>query len=181
MAPNASLRVLRLRTLIDHPRTGDAERAAARRMLDRILRTPRTTSHSDDRTYGARHGRVGRHASLSRIADMIRDDIALARAVVTASTSVGAPAVPDAITDAPPEIRFVVETPHESSIVVTIDGVPREWGWDSDGGIETVSAQLRALAHELAEIMDGYNHDGTTIGKRFFGSVRTHGETLLWR
>ncbi|MFE5709025.1 hypothetical protein [Rhodococcus koreensis] len=88
MAGYVSLRITRLRTLIEHPRTGDAERAAAQEMLDRILSKSRLRYGTDDRTYGTRHDRVGRHAGLSRIADMIRDDIALARVVFSTPHSV---------------------------------------------------------------------------------------------
>ncbi|MFD4180680.1 hypothetical protein [Rhodococcus sp. NPDC058514] len=180
MAGNASLRIIRLRTLIEHPRTGESERAAAQRMLDRILDKSRIRHDPGDRMYGARHDRPGRHAGLSSIADMIRDDIALARAVSSAETSPGRVAVKDPIGDAPAEIRFVVETPHEAGIVITIDDVPPDWGWVSEGGIAAVSPPLRALAAELAEIMNGYNRDGADIEKRFFGRVRTCGETLVW-
>ncbi|RZL80441.1 MAG: hypothetical protein EOP32_17010 [Rhodococcus sp. (in: high G+C Gram-positive bacteria)] len=180
MAGNASLRITRLRTLIEHPRTGDSERAAAQRMLDRILGKSRIRYDSGDRTYGARHDRVGRHAGLSRIADMIRDDIALLRVVFSTPTPPGQLAVSDPIGDAPPGITYAVETPHDAGIVITIDGVPPDWGWVSEGGIETVSPALRALADELAELMNGYNRDGTDIDRRFFGSVRVRGETLVW-
>ncbi|NEW36837.1 hypothetical protein GV791_30410, partial [Nocardia cyriacigeorgica] len=80
MATSATLRISRLRALIEHPNTGDGERATAQRMLDRILTRTGTEPVVGDRTYGNRHHRVGRHADLHRIADMIRDDIVLARA-----------------------------------------------------------------------------------------------------
>ncbi|WP_235916646.1 hypothetical protein [Antrihabitans cavernicola] len=166
----ASLRIVRLRALIDHPRTGDSERQVAQRMLDRILGSRPVPS--DDRNYGSRHSRVGRHASLSRIADMIRDDIALARVVF--SGAAGAIAVTDPIGDAPTQIVYRVETPFDAEIVVAIDGVPEDWGW-SDG---VVSPALQALADELAAIMNSYNHDGAVVGKRFFGRVRAGNETL---
>ncbi|RDI18905.1 hypothetical protein DEU38_1192 [Rhodococcus sp. AG1013] len=73
-----------------------------------------------------------------------------------------------------------METPHDANIDITIRGVPRDWGWDGEGGVETVSAALRALAGELAEIMNGYNRNGSDIEKRFFGRVRVDGQTLEW-
>ncbi|MFE7415774.1 hypothetical protein [Rhodococcus sp. NPDC057529] len=180
MAGNASLRIGRLRALIEHPRTGNSERAAAQRMLDRILSNIHTQDGSGGRRFGARHDRVGRHAGLSRIADMVREDIALARVVVSTETLPGRPALIDPIRDAPPGITYAVETPHDAGIVITIDGVPRDWGWVSEGGIETPSAELRVLADELAELMNGYNRHGTDGEKRFFGRVRVHGQTLVW-
>ncbi|MFC0446852.1 hypothetical protein [Rhodococcus jostii] len=111
---------------------------------------------------------------------MIRDDIALARVVFSTPTLPGQLAVSDPIGDAPPGITYAVETPHDAGIVITIDGVPPDWGWVPEGGIETVSPALRALADELAELMNGYNRDGTDIDRRFFGSVRVRGETLVW-
>jgi hypothetical protein len=78
----------------------------------------------------------------------------------------------------PLQITYSVETPHDSSIVITIDNVPSQWGWISTDGVETISPALRALADELADIMNGYNYDGPDIGKRFFGMVRVPGETL---
>lgn len=149
-------------------------------MLDRILSKPRIRDDSGDRQYGARHDRVGRHAGLSRIADMIRDDIALARVVFSTPTLPGQLAAPDPIGDAPSGIIYTVSTPQDAGIVITINGVPPDWGWVSIGGIEEVGPALRALADELAELMDGYNHDGANIGRRFFGRVRVGGETLVW-
>ncbi|RVW09102.1 hypothetical protein EGT67_13190 [Prescottella agglutinans] len=180
MADNVSVRIMRLRALIEHPRTGDSERAAAQRMLERVLNKSRTQCGHSGRTYGARHDRVGRHAGLSRIADMIREDIALARVVFPAATASEQVAVNDPIGDAPSGISFIVETPHDAGIDITIRGVPRDWGWDGEDGVETYSAALRALAGQLAEIMNGYNRSGSDIEKRFFGRVRVGGETLEW-
>ncbi|WP_072753190.1 hypothetical protein [Rhodococcus maanshanensis] len=179
MAGNSSVRITRLRTLIEHPRTGAGERATAQRMLDRILKRS-ARDGSGDPAHGARHDRVGRHAGLSHIADAIRDDIAFARVDFTAATVPGQPAVHDPIRDAPPGITYLVETPHDAGVVITIDDVPRDWGWVSEDGIETVSPALRALADELADIMDGYNRGDADVGHRFFGSVRVNGETLVW-
>jgi hypothetical protein len=179
MATAASLRISRLRNLIDHPRTGEAERAAAQRMLSRILRKS-VRDASDGRNYGARYHRAGRHAQLSRIADMIREDIAIAG---DAFPAMGLPddiAPCDPIADAPAEIKYSVETPFDGSILITIDNIPREWGRVRESGIDRVSPALRALGDELADIMENYNYDGTDIGKRFFGNVRAQGETLRW-
>ncbi|MGW0042362.1 hypothetical protein [Rhodococcus sp. NPDC003348] len=180
MASDASPRIDRLRTLIDHPRTGDSERAVAQRMLDRILGRTGIRDHSGGPDRGAGHGRVGRHAGLAHIADLIRGDIALARSVFTANTPDGLPAVADPIGNAPPGITLAVETPHDAGIVITIDGVPEHWGWVNDGGIETVTPALRTLADELASVMNAYNRDDAEGGRRFFGRVRVRDTTLVW-
>ncbi|MGV9838820.1 hypothetical protein ACWDUL_32110 [Nocardia niigatensis] len=165
-------RIQRLRSLIEHPRTGQAERAAAQRMLDRILsrtgagaRAPR----AGDRSYGARHDRPGRHASLSRIAEMIGEDIALAR-VLTFPDGDGDLATRSALRDAPEQLTFTVETPYDAGILLTVANIPRDWASDADG---FDSAALRGLVEELTDLMNAYNHDGTDIARRFLGRVRT--------
>lgn len=181
VASNVGIRITRLRALIDHPRTGDGERATAQRMLDRILDTSRLLQISGDRTYGTRHHRAGRHGTLSRIVDLIREDIALARVVFAPSAQPGEPAVSDPIADAPACIAYTVRTPHDAEIVIMLENVPRTWGWVSDDdGIETTSPALQALADGLADLMNGYNRDGADIGKRFFGRVRVGDVTLVW-
>lgn len=177
---NTSLRILRLRALIDHPRTGDSERAAAQRMLDRILTTSAARVSSDTRRYGARYDRIGKHAGLATVAEMIRADIELMRVLASTPAAAGGVALQDPIGDAPTEIAFAVDSPHDFSIVVTINRIPREWGWVSEDGIVSSSPALRALADALAEVMNSYNHDGQDVGARFFGTVRAEGETLVW-
>ncbi|WP_405137264.1 hypothetical protein [Nocardia sp. NBC_01388] len=188
-------RITRLRALIDHPATGAGERAAAHRMLDRILaksvqvpvddrsygaRYNRAARHADldDRSYGARYNRAARHADLAEVADLIRADIAFARVVFTGPGQAGEVAVSDPIRDAPAAIGYAVTAlPGESSIVITVEDVPQDWGWDSAG---FVSPALQGLAEELADIMNSDNHDGPAIGKRFFGRVRVRDVSLVW-
>ncbi|MEV6773637.1 hypothetical protein AB0N05_33890 [Nocardia sp. NPDC051030] len=173
MATSVSDRISRLRALIDHPRTGDAERAAAQRMLERALGKSAQPGPVGDRTYGDRYDRVGRHASLPRIADMIGEDIALAR--IFTIPEPGDLAEASAVRDAPASITYTVETPYDGSILITIDGVPKDWGWVSEHGIETVSPALEHLTAQLDDIMNAYNRDGTDIARRFFGQVRIQG------
>lgn len=170
---------MRLRALIEHPNTGDGERATAQRMLDRLLDRS-GCAPIGDRTYGNRHHRVGKHADLPAVAEMIRADIALARVMFAPQTRLGEPAVRDPLGDAPVQIEISVDLPHHGCIDITIDNVPREWGWVVEDGIERVSSQLQELATELAEIMNGYNFDGSDIAKRFFGRVRVPELTLVW-
>ncbi|MFE2955936.1 hypothetical protein [Nocardia tengchongensis] len=162
-------RIQRLRSLIEHPRTEAAERAAAQRMLDRLLNKSASSSgRPGDRDYGARHARPGRHASLSRIAEMIADDIALAR-MATLADGEGDLAVVSALLDAPAQLTYTVEAPAEAGILITVSAVPAAWATDADG---FDSVGLRALVAELTELMNAYNHDGADIDRRFVGRVR---------
>ncbi|MFI6865635.1 hypothetical protein [Nocardia sp. NPDC050406] len=178
--PSNAKRISRLRSLIEHPRTGESERAAAQRMLERLLEKMGQTEPVGDRSYGSRYHQVGKHATLDSVADMVRADIALARVVFANAGHPGEVAVSHPIADAPDSITYSVETPYFGTIVVSIDGIPDDWGWVSEDGIETVSPALRALADELTDIMNAYNHDGSDIDKRFFGKVRARGETLVF-
>ncbi|GAB2538524.1 hypothetical protein [Nocardia heshunensis] len=164
----ASTRIQRLRNLIEHPRTGAAERAAAQRMLDRIVGAARPVV--GDRSYGARHDRPGRHASLSRIAEMIREDLALARVFAEAAVP-GELVTRNAVRDAPSQVSYLVDTPFDAGIRVVVDRVPRAWGWP-DGYSE--SEALRELLAEVTDIMNAYNHDGSDIDRRYHGRVEVH-------
>jgi len=176
------MRIARLRALIDHPNTGDGERAAAQRMLDRILVKSGSEARSTvaGRVYGARFARAGRHADLERIVEMIREDIVFAR-TLSASESSTELALVNPIRDAPSDIYYSVEAPYYLRIVITLENVPREWGWVVDEwGLENISPKLQALVDELAEILEDYNCGGTDVGKRFFGNVKVGGITLIW-
>lgn len=121
---------------------------------------------------------------------MIRFDIACARAVgsqqfgaqqsASQQSTFGGPVLGDPIADAPQGISFGVEALNSMSIAITLGGVPQQWGWSMESGIAVASPALRALADELADIMYAYNRDGSDIDKRFFGSVRAEGKTLVW-
>ncbi|MTE14204.1 hypothetical protein [Nocardia aurantiaca] len=163
-------RIQRLRSLIEHPRTGEAERAAAQRILDRLLSKTGGGAHrTGDRCYGARHDRPGRHASLSRIAEMIGEDIALAR-ILTLPDGDGDLVTRSALRDAPDRLTYIVETPYDAGILITVGNIPPGWATDADG---FDSSALRALVEELTDLMNAYNHDGSDIAGRFIGRVRT--------
>lgn len=149
-------------------------------MLDRILAKSRSPLSCTDRSYGTRHSRAGRHAGLTRIAEMIRQDIVLARTVFSSNAAAGDLAIEDLVGNAPAEILFDVDTRFGSEIVITLSSVPQEWGWVHEYGVATVSPALRALADELATVMNSYNHDGSDVDKRFFGKVRVGNDTLAW-
>lgn len=111
---------------------------------------------------------------------MIREDISFARNVFATTDDPGGLATLDPIGDAPSQIRYEVDAPYDAGIVITVSSVPRTWGWTHDHGMDMVSPTLQALADELAEIMNGYNHDGQDITKRFYGKVLVDGQTLVW-
>lgn len=170
------VRINRLRALVEHPRTGESERAAAQRMLERIL-AKTTPAPTGERNYGERHHRGGRHERLDAVAELIRDDIRFARKGFGVAGQAGELAVSDPVADAPGDIEFTVDLPFEGSIVVTLERIPRDWGWTAAG---EVSPALRRLAEEVATIMNAYNHSGPDIGPRFFAKVRTEQETLIF-
>ncbi|GAB2679595.1 hypothetical protein [Nocardia goodfellowii] len=171
-------RISRLRALIDHPRTGPDERATAQRMLDRILSRSGAVTADSTRAYGTRHRRLGKHADLAAVAEMIRDDIALARTMSDTPAAPGDLAPVDPLGDAPAQLTFVVSTPHPGAIDITIDDIPQAWGWADSSGAPT--AALQSLATELADILHSYNHSGADLPPRFFGRVRAGNRTLIW-
>lgn len=179
MATDPAVRVSRLRTLIDHPRTGSSERDTAQRMLNRILRTSRPITDTH-RQYGSSHGRLGRHSGLDSIAEMIRDDITMARIYRPSATESSGITPVDPVRDAPKDIRIEVEVHHGCEIVVTISCIPPAWGWFRDSGIDIYSPALRALVDELASIVAGFDHSGDDITNRFFGRVRVEDTTVVW-
>ena len=179
VAIDHAVRISRLRTLIDHPRTGISERDTAQRMLNRMLRTSRPISDAR-RQYGSNHGRVGRHSSLGSIAEMIRNDIAMARADSPSTAESVDVATIDPIATSPKDIRIDVDVHHGCEIVVVISCIPPAWGWIRDGGIEVHSPALNALVDELTVIVRSFDHSGDDITNRFFGRVRVEDTTVVW-
>ncbi|WP_237668971.1 hypothetical protein [Rhodococcus sp. BS-15] len=176
MPIDPAVRMSRLQALIDHPRTGISERDVAQRMLNRLFRSMRSTAGSS-RQYGSNHGRLGRHAGLEDVAEMIRYDLLLARPDPAEPHGL---ATVDPVADAPADIQYEVEARHDCEIVVTISGVPTAWGWQHDDGIDVHSPALSALVDEIAVIVNSYNHFGDDITHRFFGRVRVEGQTVVW-
>ncbi|OZD10292.1 hypothetical protein CH275_01015 [Rhodococcus sp. 06-235-1A] len=179
MATNPAVRISRLRALIDHPRTGSSERDTAQRMLNRILRTSRPITDAH-RQYGSGYSRLGRHAGLDSIAEMIRDDITMARTNRLSAAELSEVAPLDPVANAPKDIQIDVDVLHDCEIVVTISCIPTAWGWCRDGGIDVYSPALRALVDELASIVDSFDHSGEDITNRFFGRVRVGDTTVVW-
>lgn len=180
-----------LNTLIAHPRTSEAERDAARRMLQRLIAKARANgvrlSESgtvDRRTYGAKYD--GTHGLRTvDIAKLIRADIKMARKIgKKAQESDGsALATTDPIANAPTQITYSVRTrtyaAGGSSIDVVIKNVPADWGWtesidDRGDVVRKGTESLGALSAELQALLDAYNYDGSDLAGDF-SDVRFHG------
>lgn len=166
-----------LNALIAHPRTGEAERDAGRRMLKRVISKAAAEGvkiseggYIDSRTYGAKYDHSGR-LDVSDIAKLVREDIKLARKI---AKKVGAPdslAVVDPLADAPAEVKFSVTARRYAGFHHVIDikvrNVPAGW-WEErtddlgDTG-KFATPALKALASELRSIMDAYNHNGSDL------------------
>ncbi len=170
--------ITRLRSLIDHPRTGTEERAAAQRMLDRLLAKTAGSTDPDHRS-GTRRDRLGRHVRIDGIVDAIRTDIAFARTVDLLPDGPDV-VLHDPVRGAPEGVTFDVVADGESAIVVTIEAVPQSWGWGNHAGVDVVSPELQAVADRIADVMNGYNDRGPGGVPRFFGRVRVPGHTLVW-
>lgn len=172
-----------LKALIDHPRTGEEERDAARRMLQRILTKARAngerltaTGWVDHRTYGAKYQQV-RGMRLAEIAKLMRADIKLAQKIGLKTDGPATLATVDPIANAPAVIKYSVTTHMYSgggSIDITIKNIPADWGYrmemsEERGHMRKVpTAALNALAGELAAIHQAYNYNGSDTTTDYF-------------
>lgn len=182
-----------LRTLIDHPGTPEPERDTARR-LHRRLSAKRPTSFGPNgavhdcyaRIYGPKADAVPRHAPLSDIAKLMRQDLRMARRTLTddAGNSV---ALVGPIESAPEQVRFSVrKRPRGSSIDITVSGVPADWfapGEEVRGDSGRIhygySHRLVELIEAVEEIHQDYNWNGSDemadyFDHRYYGSVRVN-------
>jgi hypothetical protein len=170
-----------LKALIDHPRTGEEERDAARRMLQRVIAKARANGENltatgwvDNRVYGAKYQQVqGMH--LADIAKLIRADIKLARKVGLKADGPAALAIIDPIANAPASIKYGVTTQTYSgggSINITIKNIPADWfTWEQRGSDEPrrkATSALEALAAELRAIHKAYNYNGSDLLTDYF-------------
>ncbi len=186
-ATKTAKKIQLLQALIDHPRTGDEERKAGRRMLARLLAKAKENGETiaddpkarwaDYLTYGPKYTQ-GAGLSLTDIAKLIRQDIKLARKIGLKAAGDGALAVPDPIADAPAQIKFSVTREYYSgggSIDIRIKNLPDGWGWamlpdpHRQGELcEQATPALKALAVELGVIHWAYNYDGSDFTTDLF-------------
>ena len=179
-----------LNALINHPRTSDNERDAARRMLRRLVIKARAngvrlseTGVVDRRTYGAKFDKT-EGLRTADIAKLVRADIKMARKIgKQAQSGDGAAlATTDPIANAPAQITYSVRTrtyAGGSSIDVVIKNIPAEWGWtetvdDRGDVVRKGTPALGALSRELKTILDAYNYDGSDLMSDF-SDVRFYG------
>ncbi|MFF7115447.1 hypothetical protein ACFY91_24490 [Streptomyces albogriseolus] len=199
-----------LENLICHPRTGEEERAAAERMLDRAIAAAQEKGELTakpgggdgvwhgyrlpDIRYGARYEEV-KHLTTTEIAKRIRADIKLARKVAAKlGTAAGAEvALIDSLTalaTMPKQIKVSVRTDYfsgGSSIDVRVYNLPEKgWGYvqetDMWGKPQWVPGrELSAILAALKEIHGAYNFDGTDSRVDYF-HVNYYGQVEVdWR
>jgi len=183
-----------LRALIDHPRTGDNERNAARRMLKRVLAKAQeqgeqvTGGYRDHRVYGEKYDQV-RRLGVVEIAKLMRADIKLALKVAKATAEPGALATIDPFSAIPDGLKITVRTRHANAIDIVVRNIPEAWGWTEEadrwGNPRTVATPaLKALAEALKTIHRAYNYDGSDISTDYFdvnyygGVISEHGRHL---
>jgi hypothetical protein len=184
-----------LRTLIEHPRTSDTEREAAKRALERLLSKAQdteetvTTSWIDfSRTYGSKYASMGgKYLSAAEIAKLIRADIKLALKVARQTTEPGAVALPDALTLIPAEVKVTVRTESYSggrSIDVVMRNIPEDWGfsmqpdhYDRTTLRSLPTPELKAAARALKDILQAYNYDGSRPEVDYF-DVNDYGHVV---
>lgn len=189
-ATKAQKKIKLLNVLINHPRTGEAERDAARRMVQRVLAKASAegiqiavSGYVDRRTYGAKYDHA-QTMDISDIARLIREDIKLARKVAKKTAEPGALATIDALGNAPAQVKFGVRISRFSggcALDIKIKNVPADWWTErtddrGDAG-KFATPALKALAAELRSIMDAYNHDGSDLLTDYF-DVRFYGHVL---
>ncbi|MEU6293076.1 hypothetical protein K388_07157 [Streptomyces sp. KhCrAH-43] len=206
----AMKKIWMLENLIFHARTGEEERAAAERMLDRAIATAQEkgqlTPKQDggdgtwhgyrlpDIRYGARYEEVKR-LSTTEIARRIRADIKLARKVEEKlGTATGAEvALTDSLTalaTMPKQIKVSVRTDYfsgGSAIRVNVYNLPKKgWGYvqetDMWGQPRWVPGpELSAILAALEEIHGAYNFDGSDAMVDYF-HVNYYGQVEVdWR
>lgn len=160
-------RIERVRAIVDHPRTNEHLRAVAAHKLEKLLAQLGETTHSGyqipDGWYGAKYDPK---RSLTDIAKMIREEIKLLRKIGNLESD-SAVAIPSPIADMSAGIKVSVRQPHYGSIVITLSGIPAEWGWMR--GVDPRdfwrkecwlhTPALESLMTELRTLMSAYRYD----------------------
>jgi hypothetical protein len=182
-----------LENLYFHARTGEGERDAAGRMLDRAIAAAKKageiTETGDNAAvwhgyklpevwYGSRYEEV-KHMSVVEIAKRIREDIKLARKVddklaTGATVALVDPLAP--LATMPKGMKVSVRARHGNAIDVRIYNLPEKgWGyveeddWHVPGRTNWVpGVQLRGIIDALSEIHDQYNYDGSDTSVDYF-------------
>jgi hypothetical protein len=189
--------------LIEHAKTPEAERDAARRLLDGLKRKAAKAGQdvsAESETWSGYYrlpavkygGKYSGWLSSTEIAARIRADIALARKLGRLPATSGEVKVPCAIGDAPAAIKFSVRKEDYSggrAVDITIKGVPSDWWITQEDPYNRARTcripgpQLKALRQALQEITWAYNYDGSDaqvdyFNRNFYDHYRAdgHGE-----
>lgn len=186
----------RLLALINHPRTSEDERDAARRALKRVHdrqqdEVESRAAQTARRLYnpGAWQGskyEQARRLTLTEIAKLIREDLKMARKAGRVAPGSVDLAIPDPIADAPAQIKYSVRTEYYSgggAIDLVIKNIPAGWGWteeaDEFGSPRKVATRaMAALFVEVERIHSAYNYDNSDaqtdyFDRHYWGCVET--------
>jgi hypothetical protein len=182
-----------LENLYFHARTGEGEKAAAGRMLDRAVAAAKEAgqvTEADGKAavwhgyrlpevwYGSRYEEV-KNLSVVEIAKRIREDIKLARKVDDKLATGAAVALVDPLAPLatmPKGMKVSVRARHGNAIDVRIYNLPEQgWGYveqrDPYRPGQTVwvpGVQLRGIIDALSEIHGAYNFDGSDSSVDYF-------------
>lgn len=187
-----------LRTLIEHPRTGDTEREAAKRAMERLLsktqsadisgEAPEASWRDFSRVYGSKYASMGgKYLTAAEIAKLVRADIKLALKVARTAAEPGSLALPDPLAKLPAEVTVTVRIENFSggrSIDAIMRGVPEDWGFSPQkdrwsGQMRSLpSRELKAAARVLKDIINAYNYDGSRPEVDYY-DVNFYGHVIL--
>jgi hypothetical protein len=197
MNQRAARAIERLVELINHKRTSDDERDAARRALKRIHDRQAAAADSDTPPTGESRGfynpgawrgskyEQARYLSLTEIAKLIREDLKMARKAGQAAPGSADLAIVDPVADAPAQIRYSVRTQYYAgggAIDLLIKNVPADWGWTEEAGefgpCKVATRAFAALVDEVERIYNAYNYDNSDsqtdyFDRNYWGNVQT--------
>lgn len=199
MNKRTAVKIQALTDLINHAKTGDDERDAAKRALLRVHAAQAKTAQDGDADYQRFHNQghwkgskyeQARRLGLAEIAKLMREDIKIARKVGKAAPGATDLAIVDPIGDAPAEIKVSIRSRYFSgggAIDVVIRNVPAAWGWTegeidngyNDGRIHKIATPaFAAYKAAIEEIHNAYNYDNSDtqtdyFERHYWGSVDT--------
>lgn len=117
----------------------------------------------------------GQYLSTVEIAALIRAEIKVARTLGKVKAKPGEIALPDPVTDAPAQVKIGVRVPHYGSIEVTVKNVPRDWGYDPQGGrdvygepCKSPTRALYELGEALCDLAGAWNYDNSDAMTDYF-------------
>jgi len=200
MNKRTGLKIQALTNLINHAKTSEDERDAAKRALLRIHAAQAEATkdvvdpeylrfHNAGHWKGSKYEQA-RRLDLAAIAKLMREDIKIARKVGKATPGATDLAVLDPIADAPAEIKVSIRSRYFSgggAIDVVILNVPAAWGWTegeiddgyNDGRVRKIATPaFAAYKAAIEEIYNAYNYDNSDaqtdyFDRHYWGSVDT--------